>query len=154
MTNNHKPTLTLTKEGVEELKNRLTQLKKERPQLVERLARARSFGDLSENSEYTSAKEALSFLDNQISELEAVLQVSKVVKKRRDVAGLGSRLTLKTGEKQLTITLVSHWEANPLEKKISIDSPLGQALQGRKLKEVVKVSTPQGERSYQIVKIE
>ncbi len=154
MTTIKKPTLNLTPKGVKELKTRLAELKKQRPALVERLARARSFGDLSENSEYTSAKEELDFLDRQISELEAVLQVSKVVRKKTNQAGLGNTITLKSKEKTLVITLVSHWEANPLEKKISIDSPLGQAINNRRLKETVIVKTPQGEIEYQIVKIE
>ncbi len=147
------PSLTLTPDGVAELQKRLAKLQKRRPALVERLARARSFGDLSENSEYTNAKEELDFLDNQIQELEAVLQKAKIVEKTNNVVGLGSIVTIKNNQRQTTITLVSHWEANPLQKKISIDSPLGQALNGCKKGDQVTVQTPTGPVVYKILEV-
>ncbi len=148
------PTLTLTTEGVAELQKHLTQLKNRRPALVERLARARSFGDLSENSEYTNAKEELDFLDNQIQELEAVLQKAKIVKKTNShIIDLGSTVTIKNNHRQTTITLVSHWEADPLHKKISIDSPLGEALKGHKKGDQITVETPTGSVVYKILEV-
>ncbi|NOY14996.1 MAG: transcription elongation factor GreA [bacterium] len=148
------PSLTLTRQGASQLKSQLQALKDKRPGLVDRLARARSFGDLSENSEYTNAKEELDFLDNQIQELEAVLQVAKVINnKSNNTAGLGATVVIKNNSRQITMTLVSHWEADPLQKKISIDSPLGQALNGHKKGDTIVVDTPNGPVTYTILEV-
>ncbi len=153
MTHLKKPSLTLSSDGVKELKKQLADLKERRPAMVDRLARARSFGDLSENSEYTNAKEELDFLDRQIQELEAVLQVSKVIKKRKGIADVGSQVSLKSKTKVLSLTLVSHWQADPLKGKISIDSPLGQAIKGHKVNDLINAQTPTGTIKYKLVKI-
>jgi len=149
-----RPSLDLTTQGAKELKDQLKKLQQKRPDLVARLARARSFGDLSENSEYTSAKEELELLDRQIQELEAVLQMARIVKPAKDGrVGLGSTVTIKNKVKTITITLVSHWEADPVHKKISIDSPLGQALIGKQAGDQVLVETPAGTNQYKVIKV-
>ncbi len=147
------PSLNFTIDGVAKLKTKLADLKKTRPKLVDRLAKARSFGDLSENSEYTNAKEELAILDGQIYELESVLRQAKVIEKPKNKAGLGSEVVLKNDHKQMSIKLVSHWESDPLKKKISVDSPLGQAVNGKKIGDTVVFSTPSGETTYKVIKI-
>lgn len=148
--------IIVTKEGLEELKREYDELvKTKRPAAVARLAEARGQGDLSENSEYTAAKQDLAFLDGRIAELELVLHEAQVVtarsKKHIDV---GCKVTLHIGGKKETFTIVGEWEANPLEQKISHTSPLGKALIGKKVGEDVEVEAPAGKIKYKVVRID
>lgn len=146
----------LTPSGLEEIKKELDQLlNKKRPVAVARLAAARDLGDLSENSEYTAAREDLAFTDGRISELEEVLRGAKVVAKiSKGQIDLGCKVTLHLNGKKEIFTIVGEWEANPLEKKISHASPLGLALLGKKVGEKVEVSAPVGKLIYTVVEIE
>ncbi len=151
--------LQLTQQGFEALQKELTELiETKRPKLVDRLSFARSQGDLSENSDYTNAKEELEFLDGRISELEEVLKSASVVKdssgKGSNVAEVGTRVKVKVGGSEHTFEIVGEWEADPMQKKISPESPLGKALVGKKVGENVEVEAPAGKVSYQIVAIE
>jgi len=148
--------ILLTREGLNELKkeyNNLVNIK--RPELVIRLATARGQGDLTENSEYTAAKQDLAFIDGRIAELDQVLHEAKVVvshsKKKVDV---GCKVTLTVSGKRETFTIVGEWEADPLQKKISHSSPLGKALLGRKVGEKAEVEAPAGRILYKILNIE
>ncbi len=145
----------LTKEGYEKLKKEYEELKNvKRPAAVERLQKARSMGDLSENSEYTAAREELNFIDGRIAELEAVLNQAEIVEKEKgEGVQLGDKVLLEVEGKELGILLVGEFEADPMKNKFSIDSPLGQALIGRKEGEEVKVSTPAGEKIYKVKKV-
>ena len=147
----------LTVAGVKKLKKELEQLKEEkRPNLVKRVARARDYGDLSENSEYSNAREELDFTDQRIEELEETLKKAEVIKKQKDTddsADIGETITIKTNGKTKTYTLVGEMEADPTENKISISSPIGKALLGKKEGEKVKIETPGGEVEYTIVNI-
>jgi transcription elongation factor GreA len=146
----------MTKEGLVELKAEYDQLlKTKRPEVVERLANARNQGDLTENSEYTAAKQDLSFIDGRISELEAVLHEAKIIsghsKKKVD---LGCKVTLHVAGKKEMFTIVGEWEADPTQKKISHSSPLGKALLGKKPGDKVEVEAPAGKIAYKILHIE
>lgn len=148
--------ILLTKEGLNTLKEEYDNLvNNKRPVAVERLANARGQGDLTENSEYTAAKQDLAFMDGRIAELEQVLHEAQVVvshsKKKVDV---GCRVTLNTGGKKEAFTIVGEWEADPMQKKISHSSPLGKALIGRKVGEKVEVEAPAGKIRYKILLIE
>ena len=148
-----------TKEGIEKLKEELRQLVEEkRPALVKRVARARSFGDLSENSEYSNAREELNILDGRIEELKEILKKAVVVKKKASansqIVKIGSRVTVATDGQTLTFTLVGEWEADPAAKKISHQSPLGKALLGKKVGDKVEIEAPAGKILYTIKKIE
>ena len=149
---------TLTQQGFDELKAELDGLKsKKRPPLVARLANARDQGDLSENSDYLGAREELSLLDDRIKELEDVIITAKVATiKGGSGAGIGKTVTirLKGKDKDFTYQLVGDWEADPKEKKISIQSPIGKALEGNKEGATVEVEAPAGVVEYEIVKIE
>lgn len=145
----------LTKEGLEELKKEYeTLLNVKRPELVDRLAAARTLGDLAENSEYAAAKQDLAFIDGRIAELEEVLHGAKVVsshsKKQIEV---GCKVTLHIGKKKEEFTIVGEWEADPMQKKISHSSPLGKALLGKKVGEEVEVEAPAGKILYKILHI-
>src|SRR5512138_2446623 len=127
--------IKLTKEGLEALKlefGELTNVK--RPHLVERLANARSQGDLSENSDYQSAREELEFLDGRIDELDIVLKTASVVssgKNGKSGVGVGTKVKVKVNGKETIFDIVGEWEADPKSQKICHDSPLGIALLGK-----------------------
>lgn len=144
-----------TKEGLENLKKELKRLKeKKRPYLVKRVTKAREMGDLSENSEYSSAREELSILDLRIKEIEANLKIGKVIKKHnKKTISLGSKVSIKTKGKSYVFTIVGELEADPLNQKISHHSPLGKALLGKKPGEIVEIQAPLGKIIYQIEKI-
>lgn len=151
----------LTKEGLADLKKEHEELAKvRRPEVLERVSQARSLGDLSENAEYAAAREELSFIDGRIDELEELLRQASIIhesgKKGRAAQGvkLGSRVTLHVGSKKETFLVVGEWEADPTNKKISHQSPLGKALLGKKVGEKVEVEAPAGRIFYTIVGVE
>lgn len=147
----------LTKEGLAELKNEYQELTKhKRPLIVERVSAARDMGDLSENAEYHAAREELSLVDGRIDELEEILKQAVVIDDRAQGSGnvgLGSTVTVKVEGKQEVYTVVGEWEADPGEKKISHESPLGKALIGKSVGDLVEVAAPVGKIAYKIVKI-
>lgn len=147
--------LQVTQAGYENLVQELDELKKtKRPKAVIRIQKAREFGDLSENSEYHSAREDLDFLDSRIQELEEILQHTRIVIYHSNkTVGLGSKVLVSANSHEQEFSLVGEWEANPMEKKISIDSPLGKALLGKKPGDQVEVTAPAGKVTYQIKKI-
>lgn len=148
----------LTKEGLDELKKEHLDLTKiKRPQLLERLSEARDMGDLSENAEYTAAREELAFIDGRIDEIEEILsQVTLIEEKagkgKKSVA-LGSKVVLHMGRKEEEFTVVGEWEADPAQKKISHESPLGKALLGKVSGDKVEVSAPAGKITYTIISV-
>ena len=108
-------------------------------------------GDLSENAEYTVAREELSFIDGRIDELEEILkQVVIISNNHSSTIKLGSTVKVNTGRDLDEFTVVGEWEADPKEKKISHESPLGKALLGKKVGEKVEVEAPAGKIVYTI----
>lgn len=147
----------MTQTGFDSLEKELNELVNvKRPTTVDRLANARSMGDLSENSDYHSAKEALEFLDGRIVELEEVLSKAQVEDGdgRKGEVRMGAKVTVKVNNSQHTFHIVGEWEADPKEKKISDESPLGRALIGKKVGEKVDVQAPAGKVQYTIVSVE
>lgn len=146
----------LTKEGLEALKKELVDLRDvKRPKLVDRLSNARSQGDLSENSDYQSAKEELEFLDGRIEELEEVIKTALVVPATK--AGgvdVGTKVTVKVNGNKVVFHIVGEWEADPVNKKISHESPLGKALVGKNIGDKVEVEAPAGKVHYEILAVE
>lgn len=145
----------LTKEGLEELKKEYEEITKvKRPEVLERLSQARNQGDLSENAEYTAARDELSFVDGRIDELEELLkQVSLIEDSGKGSVALGSKVTLKVGAREDVYTVVGEWEADPAEKKISHESPLGKALLGKAKGEQVEVDAPAGKVLYTVISV-
>lgn len=148
----------LTKEGLEKIQGELEQLKnKTRPETVDRLSLARIQGDLSENNEYASAKEDLAFVDGRIEELEELLPKVVLIDEKSNgngMVGLGCRVTVSLDKDEHLYHIVGEWEADPVQKKVSHSSPLGQALIGKKVGEEVEFEAPAGKVLYKIVKIE
>lgn len=139
----------------EELEHLITVKRKE---VVERIKIARSFGDLSENSEYDSAKEEQGFVEGRISAIESMLRNAIIIQEdeaQKDVVTLGKTVTfieLPDGEEE-EYTIVGSAEADPFEGKISNDSPIAKALLGHKVDDVLKISTPGGDMEVRIVSI-
>ncbi len=152
-----KNNIQLTKKGFEALKNELGDLVEiKRPTMVDRLSNARQQGDLAENSDYQNAKDELEFLDGRIDELKEVIKNAVIVNgsNSKISVGLGTVVTVKTNGSKHVFNIVGEWEANPVAKKISHTSPLGQALLGKKVGDKVEVEAPAGKVIYQIVSIE
>jgi len=128
-----KKTVNLTKQGKIDLENELKELVAQRPAIAERIATARSFGDLSENEEYSSARAEQKTVENRILEIEDILKNAKIIRNSaRSTVGIGSTVTIKLAGKTTTYSLVGPVEADPLNGKISNESPIGKALLGRK----------------------
>jgi len=147
----------LTKEGLAELKAEYDQLANvKRPVAVERLSDARDLGDLSENSEYAAAKQDLSFIDGRILELEEIIHGAKLISgtHQKTQVDVGCKVILHVNGKKDEYMLVGEWEADPKEKKISHESPLGKALMGKKVGDRVEVEAPAGKVIYKILGIE
>ncbi|MEH7437522.1 transcription elongation factor GreA [Neobacillus drentensis] len=149
----------MTQAGKDKLVQEVEYLKSvKRKEVVERIKIARSFGDLSENSEYDSAKEEQAFVEGRITTLENMIRNAKIiaeVENASDSVTLGSSVTfveLPDGEEE-TYTIVGSAEADPFEGKISNDSPIAKSLLGKKVGDQVSVQTPGGEMSVRIVSI-
>ncbi|WP_449537069.1 transcription elongation factor GreA [Ferdinandcohnia sp. Marseille-Q9671] len=150
----------MTLEGKQKLEQELEHLKTvKRKEVVERIKIARSFGDLSENSEYDSAKEEQAFVEGRITTLENMIRNAKIIEEDADSAGkvsLGKSVTfieLPDGEEE-TYTIVGSAEADPFEGKISNDSPIAKSLIGKHVGDKVTVQTPGGEMFVEITKID
>ena len=147
----------LTKEGVEELKVELDGLLAQRGPVAERIKSAREFGDLAENAEYTSAREEQENVEGRISEIENILQSVDIIKKPKNdnKVRLGSSVKLKatSGGASKDFQVVGTVEADPLNGKISDESPIGKALMGQSLGDKVEIKTPAETATYKIVSI-
>ena len=144
----------ITEEGKKELELELTDLKGRRGAIAEKIANARDFGDLSENAEYDSAREEQGLVESRIAEIEDILLNAELIKSgNKSKVGLGSKVELKTGAKTVTYYVVGPVEADPLEGKISNESPIGLALMDKKVGDVANITTPKGDISYEIVSI-
>lgn len=141
----------ITDSGRKELERELEELKSRRGEIAEKIAEARSFGDLSENAEYDAAREEQGLLETRVIEIEDILQHASIIKAAdATVVGLGSTVELKNSDRTVTYTVVGPVEADPMEGKISDESPIGQALMGKKVGDEVTISTPKGEIVYTI----
>lgn len=145
----------VTPEGLEQLEAELKQLKgKDRPDTVKRLAAARELGDLSENADYSDAREQLAFIEGRIEELEVLVKHAVVVTSKGSSSGgitIGSTVTLaQAGGKTVTYQLVGSNETDPMAGKISTESPVGSMLLGHKTGDTVSVHTPNGQQQYTI----
>ena len=150
----------LSKEGYENLKSDLNRLKnKERPKIINQIAEARDKGDLSENAEYDAAKEAQGLLEARISKLESDIANSRILEENNtelNSVRLLTKVTIENLENniQMQYTIVSHAEADLTKQKISVDSPIGKGLLGRKIDDIVSVNVPSGIIKFKIIKID
>jgi transcription elongation factor GreA len=146
--------IPFTKQGFEDLKKELENKIIERPTAVKALTRGRDMGDLSENGLYKAAKMELSNIDHQIRHLQNLVLYGRVFEpKDNNTVQLGHTVTVETENGKREFAMVGEWEANPRDGKISLKSPIGHNLMGRKLGEIVKITTPEKRIEYRILKI-
>ena len=153
---NMKQVFNITKVGKKELEEELASLISQRKEIAEEVATARDFGDLRENSEYDAARKKQGLAETRIAEIENILQNAVIIGEgEKDKVSLGNTIKLKNLEnsKEVKYTLVGAVEANPLEGKISNESPIGQQLMNKKLGEVVEITTPKGSIKYEVTEI-
>jgi transcription elongation factor GreA len=148
--------MNITKEGLDKMAQELEHLKTtKRRELADRLRKAIAFGDLSENFDYHNAKEEQEFLERRIAELEDMIADSKVVgvSANKETVSLGCHVLLESDGEQFSFTLCEPQLSNPLEGRISVDSPMGQALLGKKKGGKIEIETPGGKAKYKIIEI-
>lgn len=149
----------LTEEGLSKLRTELEHLKTvERPACSQAIAEARDKGDLSENAEYDAAKEAQGLLELRISKLEALVANARIIDETKintDQVQILNRVKIKNvkTKAEMSYTLVSESEANLKEHKISVSTPIAQALIGRKVGDIVDVQAPSGIIQFKILEI-
>ena len=149
----------LTREGYDKLKKELNELKTTgRQEVAQAIAEARDKGDLSENAEYDAAKDAQGMLELKINELEKTLANSRIIDESdidtSEVRVLSNcKMKDLSNNKIITYKLVSESEANLKEKKISVTSPIGKGLLGKKVGEVAEIKTPAGTKKFEILEI-
>lgn len=154
-----KNALLITEEGLKKLLEELNYLKTEgRKKIAGRLKEAISYGDLSENSEYEEAKNEQAFIEGRILELEEQAKHAKVIKggKKGKTVQLGSKVEVKNisdGGIKEVFTIVGSTESDPLQQKISNESPVGGALLSQSVGDVVEVNVPAGQVKYEILKV-
>ncbi|MBU6080675.1 MULTISPECIES: transcription elongation factor GreA [Allobacillus] len=149
----------MTEEGKKKLEDELNELiTVRRPEVVERIKIARDFGDLSENSEYDSAKDEQAFVESRISQIETMLRYAVIIENDEnvsDIVQLGKTVKfveLPDGDEE-EYQIVGSAEADPFEGRISNDSPMAQSLLGKKVGEEVTVATPGGELEVRITEV-
>jgi len=150
----------ITKKGFDKLEQEIKHLKHtERPKIIEAIATAREFGDLSENAEYHAAREKQSFVEGRIIDLEnkmARAEIIDISKLFGDTIKFGATVCLidDETEDQVIYHIVGEYEADITKKRISIVSPIAKALIGKVVGDIVEVSTPKGSKSYEVVEVQ
>ena len=149
----------MSAERLEQLKEELHYMRTVREkEVAEQIKEARSFGDLSENSEYDEAKTEQGKLYSKIAEYEDLIEHAEIIESsgETDKVGIGSKVTVRDIElnEEIVYTIVGSQEANPMKGKISDDSPFGRGLFGHKVGDTVDVHAPQGVLQFEILKIE
>lgn len=144
----------ITEQGKKALEAELVELKSHRGNVAEKIANARDFGDLSENAEYDAAREEQGLLETRIGEIEEILLNAEIIKGgKKKTIDLGSRVELQRDGKVVVYTIVGPVEADPLEGKVSNESPIGSALFGKKIGDEAIIITPKGEITYTIANV-
>lgn len=148
----------ISKEGLEKIKNELEQLKNvERPEIIDRIARCRDLGDLSENAEYHEAREKQSFMEGRIQELEGLIKNAVIIKNKKNtgVVSLGSTVhAICDNGMKVKYMIVGHSEADPANGKISHESPMGRAFIGKTIGDEFELQVPAGVIKCRIEQIE
>jgi transcription elongation factor GreA len=149
----------LTPEGLQKLKDEIEYLTGDkRREVAERIKHAREFGDISENSEYDDAKNEQAMLEQRIAQLEERLKRARLIEKEdvpKGIVAIGTRVRLRDLDANETVEyeIVGSAEANPAERKLSNESPVGKAIIGRKKGETVEVAAPRGSLKYKIMDV-
>jgi len=148
----------LTLEGLTKLEDELNSLKNKRTDVADRIKQALAFGDISENAEYDEAKKEQAFVEGRIIQIENILRTAKVIDDediQTDMVSVGSKVLLKDIEfgDEVEYTIVGSAEADPINLKISNESPVGKALVGKVPGDSVEIAVPDGIIKYEILQI-
>ncbi|MDP2683849.1 MAG: transcription elongation factor GreA [bacterium] len=148
----------ITPEGKQKITDELNELKNiKRKQISERIKEAKELGDLSENAEYTEAKNDQAFTEGRILEIESVLRRATIIRKKtsgiKSKVDVGSKVKIKDEGKTLEYDIVGSNESDPVNGKISNESPIGQAFLGKKVGDIIEIDVPNGTKQYEIVAI-
>lgn len=150
-------TVYLTKDGFAKLKEELERLLgDERREIAERIKTAKEYGDLSENSEYSDAKEQQSFVEGRIIEVEHLIKNAQIIDDAHNNCSnvnIGCTVILEDADRELQYRIVGSTEADPTKGYISNESPIGKALLGKKTGDLVEVSVPAGVKTYKVKKV-
>jgi len=150
--------IIVTQKGLDKMKGELADCLEKRKKIADKIEYAKGLGDLSENFEYQEAKEDQSHNETRILELSYMLKRSVVAENNdstvKGVINLGSKIKVKSNDKVQDFKIVSFNEADPVEGKISNESPLGQAFLGKKSGDKVEVEVPRGQMEYEILEVE
>jgi len=147
----------ITKEGLKKIKIELDKLKNtKRKEIAERIQEAKELGDLSENAEYTEAKNEQAFIEGRIIEIENLLKQVTIIKesvKKSDYVQVGSTIKIKDDIDEKKYSIVGSNEADPGTGRISNESPIGQAFLGKKVGDIIDIKVPQGTKKFKIIAI-
>jgi len=144
----------MTAEGLEKLKDQLSEIKQKLKEVAVRIKDAKDLGDLSENAEYHEAKNEQAFLYGRAVEIEEKIKMAIVADKgKNSFISVGSSIGIENEGEKITYSIVGSSESDPSNGKISIDSPIGSAVSGHRAGDTVTVSTPAGEMEYKILEV-
>ena len=144
----------ITEKGKKDLEQELDELKSRRGVIAEKIADARDYGDLSENAEYDAARDEQNVMESRIEEIEDILNNAEIISSQKsDRVCLGSLVELESNGSHFSYTIVSPIEANPLDGKISNESPLGVALMDKIVGDEAAITTPKGQMIYKVINI-
>jgi transcription elongation factor GreA len=146
----------ITKQGLEILQNELKDLMdNKKSKAIERLQKARNMGDLSENSEYTAAKDGLAMIEDRIQTIESTIKDAEIIEDNHNnnEISLGSQIKVQTNGEVKQFHIVGEYEADPTTNKLSMTSPIGKALIGKKTGDSVEIEIPAGKTQYKILEI-
>lgn len=147
--------IRFTQKGYDDLKQELADLKAERPAVIEDVQKARELGDLKENGYYQASKAKLRSIDSRVTRILYYLKVGEIVAEQKvGEIGIGKTVTLKNDAREVTYLIAGDLEANPSEGKLSLRSPIGKALEGKKEGDEVEIVIPSGTVKYKITKVE
>jgi len=152
---NNKPTY-ISREGLDQLRHELDEMVSvRRPEVAGRIHDAKEHGDLSENAEYEDAKNEQAFVEGRIQTLEALIKNATLIDEHpsKEMVQIGSTVTVRGPEGEVSFTIVGSTEARPTEGRISNESPVGRALLGRKKGDKIIVRVPDGDISYAVLGI-
>ncbi len=146
--------IRFTKEGFEKIQQEYDELLKQRPAVVEDLKKAREMGDLKENGYYQASRQKLSSIDGRLFRLKMDMKYAVIIEQNAaNGVSIGNTITLTNDENERIFTIVGDFEANPSEGKISLLSPLGRAVDGKKVGDEANIETPRGKITYKITAI-
>ena len=146
--------IPFTKAGLDKVIAERDKLLAERPDAVSHLTKAREMGDLSENGYYKESRARLSFIDGRLRHFDRIIKFAEVVTPQTGgTINFGSQVIISNGQKEFEYKVVGSFESDPNQQTISIKSPLGQALMGKKVGDEINVTTPNGTATYKILKV-